>query len=132
VVAEEGFDNGVVLLMTKKVGWQKEKYTAHVSQDDYMIVVVDIHAEVIAMEVEFQLRFQSQKFFGRHKLFMKVVKPGLLSLESENEFTMIAIVKREKYLITEWWREDPDEGNVVRCACRPTCLVVVVLETPRP
>jgi hypothetical protein len=87
--------------MTRKVGWQKEKCTAHVSQDDYAIVVVDIHAEVIAMEVEFQLRVQSQNIFGHQELFMKVVKPGLLSLESEDEFTMIPIVKREKYLITD-------------------------------
>jgi hypothetical protein len=124
VVAEEGIDNGVMLLMTRKVGWQKGKCTAHVSQDDYAIVIVDIQAEVIAMAVEFQLRFQSQKIFGRHEFFIKVVKPGLLSLESENEFTMIAIVKGRKYLITEWWREDPGEGNVVHCTCRPACLVV--------
>jgi hypothetical protein len=69
VVAEEGIDNGVVLLMTKKVGWQKEKCTAHVSRDDYAIVVVDIQAEVIAIEVEVQPISKSEHFWPSRTLY---------------------------------------------------------------
>jgi hypothetical protein len=39
------------------------------------------------VEVEFQLRFQSQNILGCHEFFVQGVKPGRLSLESENEFT---------------------------------------------
>jgi hypothetical protein len=37
---------------------------------------------------------------------------------------MIAIEKERTYLVMEHWRENPGQGNVVRCACEPTRLIV--------